>query len=281
MPIPKAILTTVLLMAGLPVAALGQDTAQATAEARDSAKQAAKDAERARKEAEEGPPATVTVAPLPRAGRPMLNVQAFRYGTVTNQANYEVNLPRGSRATVITDPGALAHEDNQNIGAGVAEMVKAELVKGESFRVLEGPMPTGRLVTGSITRFGGEDRVIGGAGLFKKLLGGIGLSKKRTVVELTAQVLDAATGEILLSITGFGMSRKGGGLVVIGGGKDGIAGGGAATTNFAATAIGEATRLAAQDLAAKITNARDGLIAVLKASARPEGAVVPQPSWRR
>ena len=170
----------------------------------------------------------------------------------------------------------MAHEDNENIGAGIAELVKEALIKGESFRILErlpagnGPegetRPARLLVTGSITRFGGEDHVVGSGGILKKFLGGIGISTKRTVVGLTAQVVDASTGEVLLSFTGFGMSRKGGGLVAVGGNKDGDAGGGTATTNVTSAAIGEATRSAAQDLAAKIINARDQLITALKVS---------------
>lgn len=127
------------------------------------------------------------------------------------------------------------------------------------------------IVTGAITRFGGEDRTIGGAGILKKALGGIGISRRRTIVELTAHVLDAVTGEVLLSLTGFGMSRKGGGLVAVGRTKDGVVAGGTAATNVTAEAIGEATRLAAQDLAAKITNSRDVLLSAVKESQRPEG----------
>ena len=265
---PRTQLALVLLLAARPLSAWSQEPPQS-----------AKEAERTRKEVEEGPPTTIVVAPLPRSQRPAMSVQAFRYGTVVNQANYNVRLPRGStRATVISDPAALASEDNQNIGVGVAELVKAELTAGQSFRILE-PLPAGDapealrsrlIVTGSITRFGGEDHTIGGGGILKKVLGGIGASKKRTVVGLTAQVLDAATGEVLLSVTGFGMSRKGGGLIVVGGTKDGIAGAGTATTNVTAEAIGEATRLAAQDLAAKITNARDSLLSALKETERPD-----------
>jgi hypothetical protein len=273
---PTTRLALVLLLASRPLSAWCQEPPPPRI--------SAKEAKQVRKEAEEGPPTTVVVAPLPRAQRPAMSVQAFRYGTVVNQANYNVRLPRGStRPTVITDPGALASEDNQNISVGVAELVKAELTAGQSFRILE-PRSAGDppealrsrlIVTGSITRFGGEDHTIGGGGIFKKALGGIGLSKKRTVVGLTAQVLDAATGEVLLSVTGFGMSRKGGGLVVLGGTKDGIAGAGTVTTNVTAEAIGEATRLAAQDLAAKITNARDKLLSALKETERPGGPTGP------
>ena len=313
---PPLRVTLVLLLAAWPLSAGGQeppppalagpvDSALTAKLDREAAKRSAKEAERIRKEAEESAPARVVVAPLPRAHRLTMNVVAFRYGTVINQANYRLTLPRGAtRATVITDPAALAHEDNQNIGTGVAELVKAELTSGQSFRILDrlpvgdapenlalseraepldsAPLPRRKTprpqltVTGSITRFGGEDRTIGGGGLLKKALGGIGLSRKRTVVELTAQVLDAATGEVLLSITGFGVSRKGGGLVAVGGTKDGVVGIGTGKTNVTSEAIGEATRLAAQDLAAKITNARDELLGALADTVPVDGPTTPK-----
>ncbi len=300
------LLTAVLLLTTRSLSAGSQpsrpaDSVSAAKQAREAAKRSGKEAERVRKEAEEGPPTTVIVAPLPRADRPTMNVLDFRYATVTNQDNYQVKLPKGSkRTTVINDPSGMAHEDNLNIGAGIADLVKSELTTGQSFRILERPLPgdpisaveptepldsmvvrpveglRARLIlTGSITRFGGEDQVIAGAGLLKKALGGVGVARKRTVVELTAKVLDAATGEVLLSITGFGMSRKGGGLVAVGGTEDGVVGGGSARTNVTAEAIGEASRLAAQDLAAKITNARDLLLSALKESQRPDAPTVP------
>ena len=87
----NALLTAVMIMPGLPLAA----AELASQSAKDSAKQAGKEAERARKAAEEGP-TIVTVGPLTYADRPTLSVMAFRYGTVTNQANYEAKVPKGS-----------------------------------------------------------------------------------------------------------------------------------------------------------------------------------------
>jgi hypothetical protein len=314
---PATLLTLVLLLASRPLSISGQETppprpqtpadsarvakadrkaAERAAErAAEDASQAAKDAERARKEAEEAPPATVTVASLPRSERPTMSVLAFRYGTVTNTANYGVKLPRGVNVgTVVIDPVALAHEDNQTIGVGIAEMLKAELTSGESFRIIE-PRPLGEagvedlprrepvdpqdsvavrrreslrtrlLLTGAVTRYGSQDKVMAVPFLSKKYLAGAGYASKRTIVELTAQVQDASTGEVLLSVTGFGMSHKGGGVVAAGGNKNGIAGF-ATGTSAAAVAIGEATRLAVQDLAAKMTNARAVLLSALKES---------------
>lgn len=127
---PATLFALVLLVASRPLPVGGQESPQSSAPTgpadsaraakgnREAAKRAAKEAERVRKDAEDGPPTTVTVAPLPRGQRPTLSVLAFRYLTVTNQANYGVRLPRGvTHGTVITDPEFLAHEDNQNLGA--------------------------------------------------------------------------------------------------------------------------------------------------------------------
>jgi curli biogenesis system outer membrane secretion channel CsgG len=296
--------TTALLPAQDQFTKAQQDSAKkADKQAREVLKQAAKARDQARKDAEDAPPASITVAPLPRSKRPSLSVLDFDYQTVVKQGNYDANsLAALAAALHGSDPNALAHEDNKSIGAGLASLVKAELFKGESFRIMErqklgsalaeqdlaaGPRADPRapkvartrkvqaaqfILTGSITKFGSDDKVIGGGGLLKGALGGIGLSKKKTIVEITAQILDASTGEVILSLVGHGVSRKGGGLV-IGGGAGGIGGvGGSANTNVKESAIGEAMQLAAEDLAAKVTNDRDELIQAAEEVASDEVA---------
>jgi curli biogenesis system outer membrane secretion channel CsgG len=234
-----------------------------------------------------------------------MSILDFDYQTVIKQGNYNTaSLTAIASAIRGGDPNALAHEDNQNIGAGLASLVKAEIFKGESFRILERQKLNAALseqelaagnradpraaqvarmqkvqaarfiLTGAITKFGSDDKSIGGGGLLRGALGALALSKKKTIVEITAQVLDASTGEVLLSVVGHGISRKGGGLIVGGATAGGGAVGGSANTNVKESAIGEAMQLAAQDLAAKVVNARDVLLEVA-AESGPETIQAP------
>jgi curli biogenesis system outer membrane secretion channel CsgG len=290
---PFAMIRTVMVSMGLLAALMepGSAAARQSKQEREAAKQAAKEAERLRKEEEDAPPATVRVPPLPRGQRPTMSVLDFDYQTVVKQGDYDArSLQALASALRSADPNALVHEDNRNIGAGLASLVKAELLKGQSFRLMERQRLDAALdeqdlaagdradprasqvarvrrvqaaqfvLAGAITKFGSDDKTIGGAGIVRGPIGALGLSKKKTIVEITAQVLDASTGEIILSVVGRGVSRKGGGLVV-GGVVSGVAGvGGSVNTNIKETAIGEAMQLAAQDLAAKITNMRDEVL---------------------
>jgi curli biogenesis system outer membrane secretion channel CsgG len=63
------------------------------------------------------------------------------------------------------------------------------------------------IIAGSITKFANESR--GGAVRVKGI--GIGGKKAKSEVALTARVIDATTGEILVSAKGLGESSKGGG----------------------------------------------------------------------
>lgn len=284
---------------------------------RDSAKRLAKAAEQARKDADDAPPATVQVPPLPRAQRLPLSVLDFDYQTVIKQNNYDANTMAAIASALHgADPNSLAREDNRNIGAGLASLVKAELFKGQSFRIMERQklgnaldeqdLAAGKradprasqvarmqkvqaakfILTGSITKFGSDDKTIGAVGGVSRAVGGtvgsvvglLGVSKKKTIVEITAQILDASTGEIILSLVGRGVSKKGGGVVIGGAGGGAADIGGSANTGIKETAIGEAMQLAAQDLGAKVTNAREELVqAAAEGEPEEEASIKPEP----
>jgi curli biogenesis system outer membrane secretion channel CsgG len=115
------------------------------------------------------------------------------------------------------------------------------------------------IITGSVTRFGTEERRgLGGlGGAFG--LGGLGFKRPKTQVALTARVIDATTGEVIASMTGNGTSTKGGSILIAGGA--GGAGGGVAITSgeFRASALGEATERAIDALVGELTSKRDRL----------------------
>jgi len=152
-------------------------------------------------------------------------------------------------------------------GIRVIERRRLDLIKSEQRLAAGDTLPTRDttilharyIITGSITRFATEERRgLGGVGgAFG--LGALGLKRPKTQVTLTARVIDAVTGEIVMSMTGNGISTKGGGILV--GGVGGGIGGGIAVTSseFRESALGEATGRAVEAVAAQIASKRDRL----------------------
>jgi curli biogenesis system outer membrane secretion channel CsgG len=178
---------------------------------------------------------------------------------------------------------------NYDIGKGMADQVVDALVNDGSFRVIERKkldtvlaeqdfarsdradpsaaklakvgkvLGVKYIIAGSITKFGGEEKSYGGGGLVKGKLGGLGLKKAKTEVSLTARMIDATTGEILMSAKGEGVSKKGGGLTVGGGGFGGGAGFSMGSSDYKASAIGEAQEAATVALVTAIIAKKDRL----------------------
>ena len=128
---------------------------------------------------------------------------------------------------------------NYDIGKGMADQVVDALLEDGTFRVIERKkldtvlaeqdfarsdradpsaaklakvgkvLGVKYIISGSITKFGGEEKNYGGGGLLKGKLGGLGLKKAKTEVSLTARIIDATTGEILASRQGRGRLQQG------------------------------------------------------------------------
>src|SRR6186713_1954392 len=143
---------------------------------------------------------------------------------------------------------------NYDIGKGMADQVVDALVNDGSFRVIERKkldtvlaeqdfaqsdradpsaaklakvgkvLGVRYIIAGSITKFATSDKKYGGGGLVGGKLGGLGLKKAKSEVTITARMIDATTGEIMLSAKGEGISNKGGGVSVGGFGGGGGAG---------------------------------------------------------
>jgi curli biogenesis system outer membrane secretion channel CsgG len=119
------------------------------------------------------------------------------------------------------------------------------------------------IIIGSITQFGRDDQHTnvggGGYGLGRFGLGGVGTSKAKAVVGITARVINVSTGEILASVNGTGEStRSGTSLIGAGGGWTGGGGGlDMGSSNFANTILGEATHKAVDDTGAKLSEVAD------------------------
>ncbi len=197
---------------------------------------------------------------------------------------------RPTVAVMDFDYGTVNHWWGQyDIGKGMADQVVDELVNEGSFRVIERKkldtvlaeqdfsnsdradpsaaklakigkvLGVRYIISGSITKFGGEEKNYGGGGLVGGKIGGLGLKKAKTYVTLTARMVDATTGEVLLSAKGEGLSTKGGGLKVGGAGGGGGAGFAMGTSDYKDSAIGDAQEQACKLLVQALVAKKDRL----------------------
>lgn len=214
------------------------------------------------------PPATAAAGP-----KRLVTIMNFDYGTVQNY----VQQIFGS---------------NQDIGKGISDMLVDKLLKDGKYRLVERSaldkilaeqnfsnsdradsntaakigkvLGVDAIVIGSITQFGRDDQHTnvggGGYGLGRFGLGGVGTSKAKAVVAITARVINVSTGEILASVQGMGEStRSSTSLLGAGGGWTGGGGGSLdmGSSNFANTILGEATHKAVDDVGAKLDDEAD------------------------
>ena len=178
---------------------------------------------------------------------------------------------------------------NQDVGKGIADLLVEKLVKSGQYRVIERKaidkimaeqnfsnsdradsttaakigklIGADAIIMGSITQFGRDDKktnvggsVFGGQ-LSKYGLGGVGASKAKAVVGLSARLVSVNTGEILAVANGTGeSSRSGTSLIGAGGGAGSAAAGliDMTSSNFANTVLGEAVNNAADKLATEL-----------------------------
>jgi curli biogenesis system outer membrane secretion channel CsgG len=145
--------------------------------------------------------------------RPLVAVMDFDYGTVNNWwGQYDIGkgmadqvvdalvndgtfrvVERKKLDTVLAEQD-FAHSDRADPSA--AKLARIGKVLGVKY-----------IIAGSITKFSTEKR---GGGLRVHGIG-LGGSRAKSEVALTARVIDATTGEIMLSAKGLGQSSKGGG----------------------------------------------------------------------
>jgi curli biogenesis system outer membrane secretion channel CsgG len=201
-----------------------------------------------------------------KSKRPTVAIMDFDYGTVGYHWWGDYDIGKGMADQVVDallEDGSfrvierkkldtvLAEQDFSNSNRAdpsAAKLAKLGKVLGVRY-----------IIAGSITKFGGEEKNYGGGGLIKGKLGGLGLKKAKTEVALTARMIDATTGEILVSAKGEGLSTKGGGLKVGALGGGGGAGFSMSSSDYKASAIGEAQEAATKDLVAKFISKKDRL----------------------
>jgi curli biogenesis system outer membrane secretion channel CsgG len=185
--------------------------------------------------------------------------------------------------------------DNQDVGAGISDMIVDELVNDGSYRVIERKRldailaeqnfsnseradPSAKivaqigkalgvkyLVVGSVTKFGTDQnsKSFGGGGYSSAFgIGQVGTSKGKANVAITARIIDVTTGEIMASAKGDGTSKRSGFLPGGAGGGGGGGGGGHiafGSSDFRDTILGEATESAVKATTTKLVAAKSRL----------------------
>jgi curli biogenesis system outer membrane secretion channel CsgG len=224
--------------------------------------------------------AAPAATPAPSAGpKKRVAVMNFDYGTVRTY----VQQIFGS---------------DQDVGKGISDMLVEKLVNGGQYSVIErnaldkilkeqnfsnsdradastaakigAVLGVDAIIIGSITQFGRDDQHTnvggGGYGLGKFGLGGVGTSKAKAVVAVSARIINTSTAEIMVAVTGKGEStRSDTKLIGAGGGWTGGGGGGLdmGSSNFANTILGEAVRGAVDNTAEQL-NSNSGKVVATK-----------------
>ena len=209
----------------------------------------------------------------PAAAKKRVAVMNFDYGTV--------------RSYVSSIFGS-----DQDVGKGISDLLVQKLVQDGRYSVIERNaldkilseqnfsnsdradaataakigkvLGVDAIIIGSITQFGRDDQHTnvggGGYGLGKFGLGGVGTSKAKAVVGVSARMVSTSTGEILAAVTGTGEStRSSTSLLGAGGGWTGGGGGSLdmGSSNFANTILGEAVHKAVDDTGTQLDGAVD------------------------
>ncbi|MCC7009877.1 MAG: hypothetical protein IT184_13805 [Acidobacteria bacterium] len=196
---------------------------------------------------------------------------------------------RGSRPTAAVldfEFGAIEHwwSGTWNIGKGVSDMLVDELLQTGEVRLLErkriesvlseqnlanstradasarevaqlGKVLGAKvLITGSITKFGSEERNVGGAAgsVAGRFLGGAGAKNTTATVALTVRAIDSSTSEILASAKAEAKSSRKG--ILLGGAFKGNFGAiDMNSRDFRETILGEATEKAVKEVATRLS----------------------------
>ena len=201
-----------------------------------------------------------------KSKRPTVAVMDFDYGTVHHHWWGQYDIGKGMADQVVDallEDGSFRVIERKKLDTVLAEQDFAQSDRADpsaaKLSKLGKVLGVRYIIAGSITKFGGEEKSYGGGGLIKGKLGGLGLKKAKTEVALTARMIDTSTGEILLSAKGEGLSTKGGGIKVGAGGFGGGGGFSMGSSDYKASAIGEAQEAATKDLIVKIIAKKDRL----------------------
>ena len=193
------------------------------------------------------------------AKRPTVAIMDFDFGTVNEHwwGNYDIGKGMADQVVdALLEDGTFRVIERKKLDTVLAEQdfARSDRADPSAAKLSKVGKVLGvkYIISGSITKFGGEEKNYGGGGLVKGKLGGLGLKKAKTEVFVTARIIDATTGEILVSAKGEGVSNKGGGLKVGALGGGGGAGFSMSSSDYKASAIGEAQEAATKLLVAAL-----------------------------
>jgi len=201
-----------------------------------------------------------------KSSRPTVAIMDFDYGTVGYHWWGDYDIGKGMADQVVDallEDGTFRVIERKKLDTVLAEQDFSHSDRADpsaaKLSKLGKVLGVRYIIAGSITKFGGEEKNYGAGGFGGGKLGGLGVKKAKTEVSLTARMIDATTGEILVSAKGEGVSNKGGGLKFGGAGGGGGAGFSMSSSDYKASAIGEAQEAATKDLVAKIVAKKDRL----------------------
>jgi curli biogenesis system outer membrane secretion channel CsgG len=148
-----------------------------------------------------------------QAKRPTVAVMDFDYGTIDNWWG-QYDIGKGMADQVVdglVNDGTFRVIERKKLDTVLAEQDFAQSDRADpsaaKLAKIGKVLGVKYIIAGSITKFSTEKR---GGGVRVKGIG-LGGSKAKSEVALTARVIDATTGEILISAKGLGQSSKGGG----------------------------------------------------------------------
>ena len=201
-----------------------------------------------------GAPAMAQAA---KAKRPQIAIMDFDFGTVQNWwGQYDIGKGMADQVVdALVNDGTFRVIERKKLDTVLAEQdfARSDRADPSAAKLAKVGKVLGvkYIMSGSITKFATEAR--GGNVRVKGI--GLGGKKTKSEVNLTARIIDATTGEILVSAKGHGESSKGGGFDFAKGGF----GVGTNSEEWRASGLGDAQESATKDLIVQIVAKKDRL----------------------
>ena len=200
-------------------------------------------------------------AAAPRAARPTAAVLDFEFGSIQPWWGGEWNIGKGVADLLVEEllqVGELRLLERKQIETVLSEQNLANSnradVSAREAATIGKVLGAKILLTGSITKFGSEERNVGGTAgsIAGRFVGGAGANNTTATVAITVRAVDATTSEILASVKTEGKSNRRG--VLLGSAVNGNFGSiNMTSSDFRTTILGEATEKAVKDAAAQLS----------------------------
>ena len=196
-----------------------------------------------------------------KAGRPTSAVLNFEYGAIQNWwGGGQWDLGKGIADLLVDElltDGQLRLLERKQLENVLGEQNLSNSDRADpsaaSVAQLRKMLGARVLITGTITRFGSEEKQVGGAAgsVAGRFIGGAGAKNTTALVALTARAIDTTTGEVLAGAKSEAKSSRKG--LLLGGTVAGNSGAiNMDSKEFRETILGEATEKAVKDLATQL-----------------------------